>query len=304
MLIQGNCVKLIEASGGGNIEAPAGQSLLIKGIYCTPSSSDTYLTLQTDRVTVGYYRLKGLSGNHLNHIEGAGLILNMMEFLTAKGINVSLPVAEGQTFTVSRYAESGYVVLVFDRYDAGDMRNDMPNGSQAKEYVFMQYMDIVTGVSTSGDAIFDTSLSPAEFPDFPCGKSVPANYRITLLGLVGTPWQQGETGPKGFYTTHIKLIREREVLFDEDRDGIPFLSFYQDSPSNLFEAKFTLIGSGMHAIGSGMKGAGEPLIFDPPLVFEAGVELGIYGVMVMFGSAPTWSSGLADLAAILKVEKV
>ena len=304
MLKQGNCVKTITASGGGDLEAPAGQSLLVKAIYCVPSSNDTYLTLQVDRVTVGYYRLKGLTGNHLNYIEGAGLIFNMMEYLESKAINVQIPIAEGQTFTVSRYAETGRVIISFERYDAGDMRADMPNGSEGKEYTFLQYMDIVTGVSASGDAIFDKALSPAEFPDFPCGKSVPANHRITLLGLVGTPWQQGDSGPKGFYTSYIKLIREREVLFDEDRNGIPFQSYYTASPSDLYEAAYTLIGSGMHHIGSGMKGAGEPLIFNPSLVFEAGVELGIYAVMVAFGTTPTWVSGLADLAAILKVEKI
>ena len=304
MLLQGNCVKEITASGGGTLVAPAGQSLLIRNIYCEPSSNDSYLTCQVDRVTVAFWRLKGLTGNHLSFIEGAGLILNMTEFLAAKGINISIPIAEGQTFTVSRYAETGKVLLVFDRYDAGDIHADMPNGSDAKEYIFMQYMDIVTGVSASGDALFDTSLSPAEFPDFPCGKAVPANYRITLLGLVGTPWQAGESGPKGYYTTHIKLIREREVLFDEDRNGIPFYSYYTASPSLLYEAAFTLIGSGMHNIGSGMKGTGEPLIFSPTLVFDAGVELNIYAVMVLFGTTPTWSSGKADLAAILKVEKI
>ena len=304
MLRQGNCVKVITASGGGDLEAPAGQSLLIKSIYCIPSSNDTYLTLQVDRVTVGYYRLKGLTGNHLGYIKGAGLILNMMEFLTGKGVNIQIPIAEGQTFTVSRYAETGRVIIVFERYDAGDMSAVMPNGSESKEYTFMQYMDIVTGVSASGDAIFDTALSPSEFPDFPCGKVVPANHRITLLGLVGTPWQQGESGPKGYYTTNIKLIREREVLFDEDRNGIPFQAYYTASPSDLYEAAYSLIGSGMHEIGSGMKGAGEALILNPALVFEAGVELGIYAVMTMFGSAPTWQSGLADFAAILKVEKI
>lgn len=304
MLRQGNCVKLLEASGGGDLEAPSGQSLLVKAVYCKPSTNDTYLTLQTDRVTVGYYRVKGLTGNHLGHIEGGGLIFNMMEFLASKGIDVTIPVAEGQTFTVSRFAEAGYVVVVFDRYDAGDIRVDMPNGTATNEYTFMQYMDIVTGRTTSGDALFDTSLSPGEYPDFPCGKSVPPNHKITMLGLVGTPWYAGQSGPKGSYPTHIKLIREREVLFDEDRKGIPFKSYYKSGTSDLYEAEFSLIGSGMHNIGWGNEGTGLPLIFDPPLVFESGVELNVYAVMVIVGSAPTWEANKADFAAILKVEKV
>jgi len=308
MLIQGNCLKVLtgkyDAVISDSIEAPAGQSLLIKGIYCQPSSNDTYLTLQTDRVTVGFWRLKGQSGNHLSHIRTAVIESNVMEFLAAKGINVSIPVAEGQVFTVSRYAEAGRVVLVFDRFDAGDIRADMPNGSDAKEYTFMQYMNIVMGRTDSGNALFDASLSPAEFPDFPCGKVVPANHRITMLGLVGCPWRDGQSGGIGLYTTHIKLIREREVLFDEDRNGIPFDAYLHTGSTALYAAGFSLIGAGRRMGQSGHSGTGDPLIFDPPLVFEAGVELNVYAVMVAYGDTPVWTADLADLAAILKVEKV
>ncbi|GAH88485.1 unnamed protein product, partial [marine sediment metagenome] len=245
MLKQGNCVKIMEDSGGGTLEAPAGQSLLIKGIYCDASSSDTYITFQVDRVTVAYWRVKGKSGNHLSHIESEATLINTHEFLTSKGINLSIPVAEGQTLTVSRYAEEGYVVLVFDRYDAGDIRADMVNGSAAKEYTFMQYMDISAKAAGDGDALFDISLSPAEFPDFPCAKSVPASHRISMLGLVGCPWYKGESGNLGWWTTHIKMIKEREVLFDEDRDGIPFVSLVQAGMFNDHAIKFSLIGSGV-----------------------------------------------------------
>ncbi len=304
MLRQGNCVKEITASGGGTLEAPAGQSLLIKAIYVKPSTNDAYLTLQTDRVTVGYYRLGGFTGNHLGYIHGADFKLNLMEFLTSKGVNVHLPIAEGQVFTVSRYAETGHVVIVFDRYDAGDIRADMPNGSDATEYSFVQYMDVVSGLSASGDALVDTSRSPAEFPDFPCGKNVPANHRITMLGLIGSPACMGQSSVKGWYTTHVKLIREREVLFDEDRNGLTFLSYYTSGSTAMYEAAISLIGACMHSSAFGLSGEGDPLIFDPPLIFEAGTELGVYVKTVMFGSTPTWAANMIDLAAILKVEKV
>lgn len=308
MLIQGNCVKELAGKYDSviddSLEAPAGQSLLIKEIYCRPSSNDTYLTLKVNRVTVGFWRVKSLSGGHLSHIRSGSIKNNVMEFLAAKGINVSIPVAEGQVFTVSRYAEAGNVVLVFDRFDAGDIRADMPNGSAASEYVFMQYMNIGTGRNTSGDALFDTALSPPEFPDFPCAKSVPANHRITMLGLVGCPWNDsGDVGTAVIYTTHIKLIREREVLFDENRNGIPFDCYWHIRQSYTYGAGFSLIGAGVAGGGSGHGGSGKPLIFDPPLVFEAGVELNVSAVVVAANS-PTWTDDLADLAAILKVEKV
>ncbi len=304
MLIQGNCVKEITASGGGDLVAPAGQSIQIRKIEVIESTNDTYLTLKVDRVTVGFYRLQGLSGNHIDSYRAGQLKFNMFEFLKSRGINVEIPIAEGQTFTVSRYAETGHVIIVFDRYDAGDIRADMPNGSAASEYTFLQYMNIATGRATSGDALFDEALSPAEFPDFPCGKSVPANHRITMLGLVGSPWIDGQSGPKGFTTTHIKLIREREVLFDEDRNGLPFKFTDYEGSGNFYAAEGSLIGAGRNDIGGSYDPSGVPLIFDPSLVFEAGVELNIYAVVVAYGTTPTWTDGRADLAAILKVERI
>ncbi|GAJ09065.1 unnamed protein product, partial [marine sediment metagenome] len=162
--------------------AVAGKSLLVKSIYCIASTDDTYLTIRVDRVTVAIYRVKGRAGNHLSPLLVGYVVPHLMDFLTSRGINVSIPVAEGQTFNVGRFAETGNVIVVYDEYDAGDIRSDMPNGSQALEYIFMQYMSSSETPVASQDITFDTSLSPAEFPDFPAGKSVPAKHEITMLG--------------------------------------------------------------------------------------------------------------------------
>ncbi|GAI84882.1 unnamed protein product, partial [marine sediment metagenome] len=53
--------------------------------------------------------------------------------------------AEGQIFTVKRHSAAGYVIVRYDIYDAGDMLSTMPNGSDAKEFTFMQYMNVGTG---------------------------------------------------------------------------------------------------------------------------------------------------------------
>ncbi|GAI30168.1 unnamed protein product, partial [marine sediment metagenome] len=44
--------------------------------------------------------------------------------------------------------------------------------------------------------------------------------------------------------------------------------------------------------GTGHGGAGDPLLFDPPLVFESGVELNVYAVVVALNN-PTWTDDLA-----------
>ncbi|GAH26530.1 unnamed protein product, partial [marine sediment metagenome] len=96
MLLQANKVRQLLLEYGGNLEAPAGKSLLVKAVYCIPSAADDYLTLSVDRVTVGFYRVAGRAGNHLSPMLTAYAVTNMMAWLLSKGINVAIPVAEGQ----------------------------------------------------------------------------------------------------------------------------------------------------------------------------------------------------------------
>ena len=301
MLIQGNCVKRITASGGGDLVADANESFLIKYLYCNPSGSDTYLTLRVDRKTVGVYRVGGRAGNHLSYLTEGNFKNNLMEHLAAKGINVFIPVAEGQTFTVSRYAETGEVIIVYDIYSAGDMRADMPNGSAAKEYTFMQYMDSTDTRTTSGAVTIDTSLSPAEFPDFPCGKNVPARHTIDILGLVGSPVGDKTTGDNYFLSTYVKLIKERETLFDEDRAGIPFFAKKPDEDEVQYRTTLSLIGDCvMNSYSQSHELLGYPLLFDPPLHFESGEELIVSVTMALTG-AHTLTASIQSLAALMKV---
>jgi len=303
MLRQANKVKRITASGGGDLVAAAGKSLLVKLIYCIASSSDTYLTLRVDRVTVAIYRVKGRAGNQISPLLVGYVIPHIMEFLTLNGINITIPVAEGQTFNVSRFAETGNVIIVYDEYDAGDIRADMPNGSQALEYVFMQYMSSSETPVASQDILFDTSLSPAEFPDFPAGKVVPAKHEITLLGLAGHPFTTGAAGPNAWGTTFVKLVREREVLFDDDRNGIPFDGQDATATSDAYMCNFSLIGGCVPVLlDSAVKAIGNPLLFTPPIVFGEGAELNMYlsGIMT---TAAAWEETMVDMAAILHVKK-
>jgi len=303
MLKQGNKVKQIIASGGGDLTAVAGKSLLVTAIYCIASASDTYLTIRVDRVTVAIYRVAGRAGNHISPMLVGYNVPHIMNFLTNQGVNVSIPIAEGQTLNVSRYAEAGNVILVYDEYDAGDITATMPNGSQASEYTFLQYMSTSETPVASQDVLFDTSLSPAEFPDFPAGKNVPANHEITLLGLVGHPFTTGAATPHNWGTTYVKLVREREVLFDDDRNGIPFDGQDAAAVADAYMCNYSLIGGCVPVLlDSAVKAIGLPLMFTPPIIFAAGAELNMYlsGIMV---TDAAWEETMVDMAAILHVKK-
>ena len=303
MLLQANMVKRIIANSGGDLEAKTGESLRVKRIECIPSTNDTYLTISIDRVTVAFYRVKGKSGNHLSSIKAGYFKGNIMQFLTDCGINVTLPIAEGQTLTIERYAEAGNVMIIYDRYSAGDVKETDPNGSASKLYTFLQYAKVGTAPTASGDALISTSLTPPEFPDFPCGKVVPALHTMELLGIAGCPFVTGAAGPVSFASSFMKLIRDREVLFDTDRNGIPFNGEDVTAVNPVYASQFSLIGSGAESyIPTADQTKADPLMFEPPLKFEAGQELNAYLTVVKTGAA-TWTDNFDDQAFILRVRR-
>jgi len=315
MLLQSNMVKRLTAAKGGDLEAKTGESLRVKRIECIPSASDDYLTISVDRVTIAFYRIKGKSGNHLGTLHEAFIKGNIMEFLAEQGINVTIPIAEGQTLSAERYDEAGDVVLIYDRYSAGDVKETDPNGSASKIYTFMQYAVVGDTPAASGDFTIDTSLSPKEFPDFPCAKNVPALHTIELLGIAASPFNNGTGIGARFVSNYLKMVRNREVLFDTDRLGIPFEGIDTDQSDDLYQAAFSLIGSGAEArlseayfdsMGNPQARTyttlGNPFMFNPPLKFSAGEELGVFLTVTKTGAA-VWTAGVDDLAFILRVNR-
>lgn len=289
-----------------DLTADIGESFLIKKVTVFAPSNDGYIVFRVDRKTVGVYRTKGKSGNHLGHPQTGWLHKNLMEALAKREINVSIPVAEGQTFTYEFTVGNGHVCTYYDVYDAGDIRADMPNGSDAKEYTFIQYMNASTYPSASGDVLLDASLSPAEFPDFPCGKNVPPRHKIDVLGLVGSPVGDDTDSSNYIVTDFVKLVKEREVLFDQRRRGFLFTGLRGSIGGTVWNNTFSPIGGCvpvqivLYDQNSTQPSYQDPLIFDEPIHMLSGEELNIYITARLVGSH-TLTAGAIDLAAILKV---
>ena len=305
MLKRINCTKLITAATGGSLEADAGESFLVKAIFnALPiTKTDTYLTAKIDNVTVGYYRCVGKSGNHLGGASSSTIAHNLMRYLVSLGLPFSLPIAEGQKLTISRAAGTGKIIVLYDTYDAGDIRADMPCGTAAKSYGFLQYLRETDILTAAGDMLLDVSLTPAEFPDFPAGKAVPAKTKMKLHGIAGCPCGQWVSNDHGMYTTYLKFIREREVLFDEDRVGFLFEGNNYLAQLHPYELGKSIIGSGAEfGDSNGFSQNQPPLMFNPPLVFESGEELLVYLTWAKKGSG-SMSANITDVALILEVNR-
>ena len=277
MLRQANCVKRAATTVAFALLADAGESFLIRNIIFGATATSGYPVLRVDRKTVGCYRGGAQGVSHLGHLDDTYIPANLMEWLASKNINVSIPVAEGQRFTIERSGDTGDVTVIYDIYDAGDIRADMPNGSESKEYTFIQYMTASAALESAGDHLLDVSLSPAEFPDFPCGKVVDAKTKIDILGVVGAPVSNGD-GTTGHTTSqYLKLIKDRETLFDEDRNGLSFMAVENTTTTAVYKTDMSVFGDCV-SVGADLSDPsfGLPLLFDPPLHFESGEELLVY----------------------------
>lgn len=300
MLVQRNCTKTKPVTDGLTLEAGTGESFRVRSIYTGGITDPLYLIPKIDNYTVACWRVCGRRGNHLGCITPDKTGVNLMKQLVERGLQFALPIAEGQKLTLPACTGTGYMVVLYDRYSAGDIRATEPNGTKSKTFSFIQYLDASDVLTESGDMALDTALTPSEFPDFPAGKPVPARMRIKCHGIVGSPASNYASADNGFWTTYLKLIREREVLFDEDRLGFLFLGNLVSGPGGDYADVQTIIGTGAEtdSANSNFK-FDEPLWFEPPLDFASGEELNVVLSWLKAG-VHTMPAGLPDVGLILE----
>ncbi|MBA7697838.1 hypothetical protein ES703_106510 [subsurface metagenome] len=226
----------------------------------------------------------------------------LLDYLGQLGIFKGFPVAEGQTFSITGMGGANSItMIVYEIYDPEDISAEQENGSRSTEYLFLNYGTTGDPITSPGDDLYDTPVSPAEFPDFPFGKVVPSKYEIDLHGICGSPRCPGtNNGTNYIYTKWIKMVKEREVLFDEDRNGILFMH-----PSTNVESNIDQTAEGFSLIGNlSAYDNNPPLMFPTPLLYLPGDELNVYLTTEGDGSYGTIAADCQELCLIEKVRRV
>jgi len=290
-------VKTVEGDDDLELQARSGESILVKDVRVYNPASN-YATLRVEKTTVGYFRVGGTLGNHLAFSPSDSDMKTILGYLAKKGLFGGFPVAEGETFSISGVAQSGAIQqVVYEVYDAGDITNTMENGSQAGDYLFINY-GRPSSVS-DGDNLISSTQNPAEFPNFPYSQTVPSGHVISLIGILAS--DIGKTSGGGAntqITKYLKFVKGREVLFDEDRNGIPMIGSAPGSDGTNIGAGYSLIGNYSDVDRR------EPFMFPEALEFIAGEELNIYLTTDVTAGSANMSTDEAEIGLILKVRKV
>ena len=227
---------------------------------------------------------------------------SLLASLFERDIFKGYPVAEGETLLLTGAAQAGaFLVVVYEKYDAADITNTMDNGSAALKYFFVNYGRVAANLIATGDTQLLASQNPAEFPDFPFGKTVPAKNKITLYGILASDVVDDRSGGDCMNTEYIKLIRDRVILFDDDRNGILMKGIIGATD---VAAEFA---RGVSLIGNNSSADLKPaFMFPEPIEFLEGEELNVM-LTVTAGAAQNLSDLLiADLeiGLICCVERV
>ncbi len=225
----------------------------------------------------------------------------LLDYLGKLNIFKGFPIAEGQTMTIEGIAQSSCIITVlYEQWDVADIKPEMENGSLSNEYFFLNYGNCGASIQAAVDNLYNTSKSPAEFPDFPFGKVVPANTTIDILGILASTFSPKENDGTNYTNTKfMKLVKERETLFDEDRNGL-----IHWSQQNTVSGGKDQVAQGFSVLGGYTEHDNKwPLMFAAPMTFNAGDELNIYLTLEVGGSGQAIAIDEHEICLITKVRR-
>ena len=195
----------------------------------------------------------------------------ILKYLAKKDIFKGFPVGEGETFTIDLItAATSWKMIEYDLYEAGDIVNTQENGSMSSSFMFLNYGDCGASIQAVADNTLGQSNNPPEYPDFPFGAIVPSGHKIEIFGILASDIAPAANdGTDYSYTDYLKLMKGREVLFDEDHNGLLYCAQFITSIANC-----NMIAEGYSVGGNYTQcDRAQPIMFDPPLVFNEGEEL-------------------------------
>jgi hypothetical protein len=223
----------------------------------------------------------------------------ILQYLREKGMFTGFPVESGQTFLIELITGATAVKIVeYDVYDQDDMKAEMDNGSKSDVAVYLSYGDFGADIQAQVNPVLEQSNNPPEFPDFPFGDIVPAGRKIEVLGICASDVSPAaNVAGTATQTEYLRLWRGSKFLLDEDHNGLLYYSPFLDALGHE-----DMVAEG-YSVGGNYTQCDrrDPLMFDPPLVFNAGEKMTVQWHTVIAGAGAAISQELQEVAFILKI---
>lgn len=229
MLKRSNMIESIAGAVALSLTARTGEAIVVKDIdFYQAAAGAEDISISIDRKKVLQFKSPS-TWRLLAHNRPTGYHSIYAEMI-ALGLLSPIPVAEGETITISAVGANDFLSVVYDVYDAADVKNTAKNGSKSDTYDLIQVVSNSGVRATAGDLALDQSDLDALFPSFPGGSVVPAKLTMGLKALFGAAVSKGTAAANGEYTTKIKLLEDREDILDEKLVGIDFRGDVTSSP--------------------------------------------------------------------------
>ena len=281
-----------------------GESILVKDIHCTPAVGVAeFLTIQVGRQTVGFIHTGTTIFNQLPYKTDDSVIETIFTQMGKRGYDMSIPIAEGETLTLTAPTAWTRLTIEYEVFDAGDQTSDKPNGSQSEEYILLNYGTNLATIATIGYHELTGVKNPVEFPNFPFGASVPSRCEMEILGIgmCDVTRAGAAFGTDDLRSTYIRLYRDREVLFDDDRNGFIVAGLALGGTVNTT----TYYGLGVTSCPYGGAGTYKDIkLFPEPIKFSGNEELTVEVCYALSAGGGTLAIGDVVVCVPIRVKKV
>lgn len=247
------------ATASLSLTAKVGESIRIKQLRVGALASGGFCECLIDRLSVGFWYIGDIAANHLEQCSEATVLPNVFERLQQLGAFEGYPIAEGETFEIKPHTQGTTIVgaIIYEIWDAADIKAEMPGGSKSNEYMMLNYGTNAAIIAAGAYGDINKSRNPSEYPAFPFGAVVPANTEVDILGILLKDWG-GYVDNTANTMRFLKMIKDRNVLFSEDRRGI-----------------YCTQGMSYFTFGPIRQTNTDIKLFPTPLTFGPGDELGI-----------------------------
>lgn len=290
-------VEVATGTSALTLKAEAHESIRVTDIrYFTlaAGAEDFDISIDTKRIM----QLKAPSGWYLGFSNPISNIVSILTSLKELGMFWPIPLASGQTLTVTAAGANKFVEVVYDLYDAGDVQANEPNGTLSNESMLYQVIGNSDTVTAAGDWPLDQSQLDSIFPAFPGGAKVPANHTMDLLALFGSPVTKAASGAQQQHTSRLKLVKNADDIADKDLGGY---LFYGDQDYATNGTHYRTDASRLWVPKDGVR-AGL-IVFDEPIRFVGGDELNVNATVVESATAGDLTANEISLGMVFRVSR-